>query len=115
MSCGRMGVSRRPRGKACQRLELAKQGKVGTVCAKCWGQEAISVCSRKFYLEGRLRAESWALRSHSEEFESGRWAEGPSLGSKQGEVSVWFLGAWGEEKAAQALALGSGGGTGKLI
>lgn len=40
---------------------------------------------------------------------------GPSLGSKQGEVSVWFLGAWGEEKAAQALALGSGGGTGKLI
>lgn len=34
---------------------------------------------------------------------------GPSLGSKQGEVSVWFLGAWGEEKAAQALALGSGG------
>lgn len=40
---------------------------------------------------------------------------GPSLGSKQGEVSVWFLGAWGEEKAAQALAPGSGGGTGKLI
>lgn len=34
---------------------------------------------------------------------------GPSLGTKQGEVSVWFLEAWGEERAAQALALGSAG------
>lgn len=41
--------------------------------------------------------------------------KGPSLGSKQGEVLVWFLGTWGEERTAQALALGSGGGTGKPI
>lgn len=77
---GGLGVSRRVGGKACQGLELARQGKVGTICAKCWGQEALGVCSRKFYLESRSRAESWALRSHSEEFESGHWAEGTFIG-----------------------------------